>query len=82
MIERYVILDNNGHVVGDEGNMHRILHNNRLRVYDREKGGTQVTIDTVNGHLNLEVAKACVVAFDDYIPENKTMKMGEIDGSD
>lgn len=66
MIEKYVIFDMDGNVVGNIEDITSPV--NTLRIYDREKSSTIIKVDSGDAYLNLYAAKACIAACDDYIP--------------
>lgn len=66
MIERYVILDMLGNVVENAEDIKS--SESKLRVYDREKSTIIISVHSLDVNLNLDVAKACIIACDEYVP--------------
>ena len=79
MIEKYVILDMNGNVVEEKEDVAvfsrekppRVFdsHELKLRVYDRERMATIITMHSGDLDLDLYAAKACIASLDEYVPQ-------------
>ena len=76
MIEQYVVLDMNGNIIENPEDFRS--HEHKLRVYDRERMSTLVTVHSGNLDMDLYAAKACVNALDEYVtPEPEGVDLGE-----
>lgn len=66
LIEKYVILDASNNIIETAEDIKS--HERKLRVYDRERMCTVITLHSGDKLFDLYAARECINALDEYVP--------------